>query len=240
MKILDEKIITILRNGMEIGNALGIESIVMDSISMRGENRDTSTNIIFNMEDYELPFDGMGIGRVPLLRSRLAMFDSPEIKYELVEKDDQTIVSSIHIKHGRTSAGFRCQLPSRIKAPKRIKDEVIFSLHMNEDDVIRINKGIATMSSENVNVIIDDGKIVIGISDIDGDIFTHEIEGGYIVESDSAPVTFNKTYKSKTFRTILTNYMKKDDNEILPISITARGVMKVVILGIDIYLFAER
>lgn len=239
MKKLNNELINIIRNGIEIGTALDIEAIVLDSTSMRGENRDSATNIIFNMEDYELPFDGIGIGRTQLFKKRLAMFASPEVLYDTSDRDGQTIVSEVTIKNGRTSAGFRCQVPSRIRAPKRIKDNVIFNLTLNDDDIDRINKGINTMSSEKVIVYVEEGKAVVGISDKEGDVFTHEIEGGYTVASDDAPNSFNQTYKSKTFKTILMNYMKKDDSEILPISITSRGVMKFQVLGIDIYLFGE-
>lgn len=236
---LNKEIIDILKNGLEIGYALGIESIVMDEISMRGENRDTATNIIYNTEHVKIPFDAIGIGRVSLLRSRLTMFKDSEVVATIKDKDGQQNVSEVLIKNGRTSAGFRCQVPSRIRAPKRIKDTVIYNLTLNDDDIERINKGINTMSSEKVIVYVEEGKAIVGISDKEGDVFTHEIEGGYTVASDDAPNSFNQTYKSKTFKTILMNYMKKDDNEILPISITSRGVMKFQVLGIDIYLFGE-
>lgn len=240
MKKLDKKIINVIQDGIEIGAALGIESIVMDNISLRGENSETSTNIIFNTDGLDFPFDAIGIGRVSLFKTRLAMFTDPTVEVTVEERNDQLMASNVHIKHGRTSAGFRCQDPSRIKAPKRIKDEVVYELHLNDDDITRINKGIGTMSSEIVNFYIEDDKMIVGVSDKEGDIFTHEIEGGYSVVSDNATRSFSKTYKSKTFKTIVMNYMKKDNNEILPISITSRGIMKVEVLGIDIYLFPER
>lgn len=230
-----------IRNGIEIANVLGIDQMIIDSESMRGENKETSTNIIFDTSNMILPVDAIAFGRVPTLKSRLALFDEPLLEYTTKTADGLEFIDNLIIKSGRSKTGFRCQSPSRTaKAPKRIRDPIGISLSMKDDDVTRLTKGITSMVAETIVLSVKNKKTSIIINDKVGDEFIHELEGKVEVIADDFPTDFNATYKSKTFRAIVTNYLKKDDNEVLPISITSRGIMIVTVLGINIYLFPER
>lgn len=230
----------ILRNAVDIASTLGVEAIVMDSFSLRGENKELGIAIIMPTKDMEIEFDAIGIGRVNLLKNRLQLLQDAQIEFDCMARDDdEKLVSNLKIVSGRTKIGFKCQDPRKITAPKGIADPTFYKMELNDADVQLIIKGIATMSSENINFNTEDETISVGISDIEGDLFSHQLEGSVTIVDDSAP-SLSKTYKSKTLRTIFTNYIRKDDNEILPISITRRGVMCIHVLGMNVYLFPER
>jgi hypothetical protein len=229
----------IIKNAIEIATTLGVENIVMDKFSLRGENKELGIAIILPTQDMDLEFDAIGLGRIALLKSRLQMLDGAEIQFDTMDKSDATIVSKLTIALGKTKIGFKCQDPKLINAPKAINDPIFYEMNLNESDVETLIKGIGTMSSDTVNFSTDDDTIFVKISDVQGDMFTHELDSKVELKDDSAP-SLSKSYKSKTLRTIFTNYIRKDDNNILPLSITRRGVMKLVILGMNIYLFPER
>lgn len=230
----------IIKNAIDVATTLGIESLVWDSFSLRGENQELSISIIMPTKDIDSEFDALGMSRIALLKNRMQLMENADVSFETFDKgDDQTIVSNLKFTQGKSTVSFRCADPNHIKAPKAINDPIHYELTLNEKDVEFIVKGITTMNSEVINLSVTDGKLVIKISDKEGDMFSHETEGD-VELADDASETVSKTYKSKTLRTIFTNYIKKDDNSILPISITRRGVMRISVLGMWIYMFPER
>ena len=240
MKKITKETQTIIKNAVDIASTLGIESMVMDTISLRGENKELGIAIIMPTKDISLEFEAIGLGRVPLLKNRMAMLDKSDITFEVFKKDEDTnIVASLKFTQGRTNLSFKCADPKMIQAPKVINDPIFYEMQLNEEDVQIVVKGIGTMSSETINWANTDETIFLKISDTEGDMFTHELDGKITLLDDTAP-SLNKTYKAKTLRTIFTNYIRKDDNNILPISITRRGVMRIPVLGMFIYMFPER
>lgn len=229
-----------LQNAVEIGSTLGIERIVIDSFSLRGENKELGIAVIMPTKDQELEFTALGIGRVALLKSRMLMFPDSSIQYEKMDLDgDDVVVSNLKIVNGNTKVGFKCHDPKLINAPKAIKDPVHYTMTLTTSDVETVIKGISTMSAENINFSTDDDDVFVKISDSQGDMFSHKLQSSVERESDEVG-SLSKTYKSKTLRTIFTNYIRKDDNKVLPISITRRGVMCITVLDMTIYLFPER
>lgn len=230
----------ILKNAVDIATVLGVENMVLDAISLRGGNQELGVAIIMPMKDRELEFDSMGLSRINLLKARMQMLEDADVTFETFQKEaDLVIVASLKFAMGRTKLSFKCADPRLIQAPKAINDQITYEMQLSDGDVQTIIKGIATMTSDVVNFSNDDEKIFIKISDTEGDTFAHELEGGITILDDTASILC-KSYKAKTLRTIFTNYIKKDDNNILPISITRRGVMKILVLNMSIYVFPER
>lgn len=240
MKKITKDTQTIIKNAVEIASTLGIETLVMDEISLRGENKELGVCIIMPTKDIELEFNSIGISRVPLLKSRMQLLDKSDITFDTFKRDsDDIIVASLKFAQGRTALSFKCGDPKLIQAPKVINDPLFYEMNLIDGDVETIIKGIGTMSSEGINFSTTDEKIFIKISDTEGDMFVHELEGDATLLDDSAP-SLNKTYKAKTLRTIFTNYIRKDDNNILPVSVTRRGIMRISVLNMHIYVFPER
>lgn len=230
----------IIRNAVEIATTLGVESLVMDTFSLRGENKELGIAIIMPTKGMELEFDAIGLGRTALLKSRLQMLSDAQIEFDVINKDaEDKVVSNLRIISGRTKIGFKCHDPKLINAPKAINDPVYYEMRLSAADVETVVKGISTMSSESVNFSTDDATLFVKISDVQGDMFSHELDTRVDIKDDAAG-SLSKTYKSKTLRTIFTNYIRKDDSHALPISITRRGVMRISVLDMNIYLFPER
>lgn len=240
MKKITKDTQTIIKNAVEIASTIGIETMVLDGLSLRGENKELGVCIIMPTKDIPLQFDSLGISRVPLLKSRMQMLDKSDVSFDIFKKDEEDIiVSTLKFVQGRTSMSFKCADPKLISAPKVINDPIFYEMQLIDGDVETIIKGISSMSSETLNVSTEGDKIFVKISDKEGDMFSHELEGDVSLLDDTAPA-LNKSYKSKTLRTIFTNYIRKDENNILPISVTRRGIMRISVLNMFIYVFPER
>lgn len=230
----------LIKNAVDIASVLGVESVVMDSFSLRGENKELGIAIMMPTDDITLQFDAIGIGRVLLLKNRLQMLDDATIEFEFMgDGQEEKNISRLTLSVGRTSVGFKCHDPRMIKAPKSITDPVFYEMNLEDADVETIIKGIANMATDTINFSTDEETIVVKISDVNGDVFSHELNSTVEIKDDTAG-SLSKSYKSKTLRTIFTNYIRKDDNSILPISITRRGIMRISVLGMGIYVFPER
>lgn len=240
MKKLTKETQTIIKNAVDIATTLGIESLVIDSFSLRGENKELGIAIIMPTKDVTLEFEAIGIGRVPLLKSRMQLLEKSDITFDVFKKDEETnIVANLAFVQGRTKLAFKCSDPKMIQAPKVINDPIFYEMQFNDEDVKTAINGIGTMSSEAINFSNTDDTIFLKISDSEGDTFSHELESKLVLLDDTA-LSLNKSYKAKTLRTIFTNYIRKDDNNILLVSITRRGVMRISVLGMFIYMFPER
>lgn len=237
---LNKEIYQLLTNAVELSTVLGIEKVVLDNISLRGQNKEDGIAIIKSSKDLDMDFDAIGLGRLSELKSRINVFKSPTITYETTVKNELTNIIKLNFKENKTKIGYRCYEPRLIEAPKAINDPVFYSMEINENDIEFIIKGITTMGSSCVNFTIepDNKNLVINISDNEGDMFTHTVDTVPEINEDAS--ILSKSYKSKVLRTIFNNYIKKDERETFTISITKRGVMLLVVNDISVYLFPER
>lgn len=231
---------TILQNAIEIGTTLGIENLVMDSFSLRGENKELGIAVIMPTKGISLEFDAIGLGRIGTLKNKFSILTDPTIDFELSDRrPNENIVSKLRITSGKTKIEFKCHDPAYINAPKAINDPVFYEMTLSETDIALIIKGMSAMSTDTISFSVESDIASITINDIQGDNFYHELTTNIEKIDDSAD-TLSKTYKSKTLKIILNNYMRKDDNNMLPIAITRRGVMRISVLDMNIYLFPER
>lgn len=230
----------IIKNAVDVATVLGIEAVVMDKFSLRGENKELGVVIIMPTSDIDLEIDAIGLGNIGALKNRMSMLNDANITYQLMDKyDDEKIVGQIKLSQGRTNISYKCSDPKMIRAPKIINNPTRYKLHLKEEDVQTVIKGIGTMASEYVTFVTEEGKSFFKISDNQGDLFSHELDASIdYIEDDGVELT--KTYKAKTLRTIFTNYIRKDDATLLPVEVTSRGIMKLLVLGMTIYLFPER
>lgn len=241
MKDLGIETEIIIRNAVDIATTLGIESMVIDSFSLRGQNIENGVIMIKSMKDATLEFDSIGLGRLATLKNRLNVFGKPTIKYELLTTDTtQNIVAKLKISESRSSITYRCQAPNLIKAAKAVNDPEFCKIVFKDDDVKTLLRGIGVIENVAVNITVEDAGVKITVAEKEGDAFTHDLCDDAIYSTDKDDI-LSKTYKSQVLKIILSNYIKKDEEaEVLTASITQRGILRFQVLDLDIYLFPER
>jgi hypothetical protein len=169
-----DKILSVCR----MANTVGIDSVIIDKIGIRGVDQNKTT-LIFNPVESTMP--AIAINRVQQLISQIELFDLK--KATVIGITDQTgnCLQMIQITQGRKKIDHRLGNPNIIKAPKQINDVFDTTITFNDDDVDTLIKSKRTISGEHVELSFDGTSFEIVIDDqINGDKFVHQLEDDQI------------------------------------------------------------
>lgn len=240
-KGLSKDMTELLRSVMTTAGNLGIEKIVIDGHSVRGDSQTNGTMMILPFQaDTTHEFGSIGISRVDVLRHRLGLLDTdgqivPE--YKTRDSGDKFVFRMV-LKQGKTSVDFKCADPATIRCPKGLNDPVHFGFDFTKADIELMSKAKSVMGAETVNFNSKDGTTVsFAISASEGDVLTHELTSGLEVKGDVE--TFNVTYKNKILFPVLKGIMDQAKKSAVAATITKRGILRIDVNGIPAYVFPE-
>ncbi|QDJ96497.1 hypothetical protein Xoosp13_311 [Xanthomonas phage Xoo-sp13] len=230
-----------LQRALKTATSLGVEKIVVDNHSIRGDSQENSTMFILPFEaGTELDIGAMGITRVQELNSRIKLLkDEGTLLADFKTRDSgDKFVLRLVLKRDKTSIDFKCADPAMLKCPKALNDPDHFSFSFTKEDVDLMNSSKSVMKSDKVSFTSKDQKTVnFTISASEGDILSHELETDLDIKTDTD--TFTVSYKTNILFPVLkelTTDLKKDT---VTVTITRRGIMKLDVHGIPAYVFAE-
>lgn len=225
-----------LKNAVDVASLLGIEAVVIDEISLRGSEQINGVCMILPTPGLDLELPPLGITRISVLKARLNMFENCDIKYTTTENSDNTkFISFLDFSKGRSKASYKCGNPAGIKAAKAINDSVVFSFLADQDDIVMISRAVNGMKATNMTFVSEDDNVFVKFSDTDGDVFTQELKGTL---ENSEDTSLGKTYAAKKIKSVF-NILDSNVEE-YKIEITKRGVFKITIKGIPVYIFPEK
>lgn len=239
-KPLSKGTLTLLKDAMDTANILGIERMVIDNHSLRGESQQQTFMLLPFPEGTELEFGAIGISRIPVLQARLKLLGNdgtiiPEYK---TRDSGDNFVFRLALKSGKTKIDFKCADPAQIKAPKRFTDPVNFAWTLNAQDIKLMLSTKRAMDSKTVSFISKDGNTVsFSISASEGDALTHELDS--VLDSKTTTNTFAVSYKVAILFPLLNEIMEAAKEADVAVEITKRGILQVEVHGITTYIFPE-
>jgi len=240
-KQLTKGTVSLLQSAIDVATILGIEKMVIDPHSLRGESKDNGTFMLLPFPDgTELEFGSMGISRIPVLNQRLRLIgDEGALVPEYKDRDNgDKFVFRIVLKKKNTKIDFKCADPAHIRAPKAFNDPDYFAFTVTAEDIQLMLKAKAAMQSENVSFASKDGKSVkFSISASEGDVLEHELESELDTKTPSD--TFASSYKSKILFPVLKQISDDAKEAPVEITLTKRGIMKIEVNDIPTYIFPE-
>lgn len=238
----------LLIEASNIAKTLDIPAIVMDGMSIRGENKTDGVFILMDTSELEIDLT-VAISRLDAFHARLRMFDNPKLSYNLVNRDNgESFCGEIVLSSGKSTVTFKCADPTTIKAPKALKDPVTKSILLKQNDIKTIHKAIHGMKSDKITVSSHGqdatfGDVTFALSDTDGDVFKHSMEGAlkHLVDPSSSSA-ISSTYMTSTIKAAFRLFDRAiDDTDAQQeISITSRGIMIVTVSDIPVYLFPSK
>lgn len=238
---LSKTSVKLLKDAINTASILGMEKLVIDQHSIRGESLENSTLMLLKFpEDMELEFGAMAITRVQELVSRMRILGSdgdiiPEFKTR--DSGDQ-FVFRLKFKRGRTSVEFKCADPAYVKAPKAFNDPDSYRFSVVPEDVEILLSAKAVMQTERITFIgKDDGSVSVTASASEGDKMVHEIDSEFERLND-ANDSFTYSYKTKILFPVLKGLLSSSGEE-ETITISRRGIIKVYINDIPAFIFPE-
>lgn len=238
--ILDDDDTKQLIKVIGIANSIGIESIVIDSESLRGMS-DDGVFIISEHNIKQFKQTPVGISRVSILNSRFNLLKSdkiPKIELDFKERDNgEKILLRFKIKDKRTALDFKCADPTMIKNKKVLKEPLSYSFSLTEETIDLMTRTNSAMQTDKINFILDNGKIYFNISDVEGDTLKHLVSESVKIKPDIKP-SFLINMKNKSILNLFKLALKGKSDVNINVS-EIRNVLNFEIDFVNIYVVPE-
>ena len=233
MKKIDNEVIKFLSDAVHTADSVNIPNIVIDEDGLRGlDPNDKLVVILKPVIDIDLPFESLALGDVSRFLQRLNIHNSNNGSEILIDKNDNGGVKSLKFKSKNLSIDYRCVKSSLFNKiiPKRVNDQSIGVIELNDDVIDMLKKGFATMKCETVLFYKpkDTDEIQFIMKDDTKSEFTYDIELPFKQDDPSDEITFANNYPIKTIMAAL------KDSDTMEIVIGENGSLTIKKNRIDI------
>lgn len=236
---LSTETINFLTNVIQVAKILKIENIILDKECVRGHFQEEGSMIIHRTNLPNFEFNSLGISRISVLDTRLSLLgNSANIEAEEKQMDsgEKTIYKLI-LSNNKTTVEFKCVNPALIpKAPKLLKDPVFFTFDVSEESIVLLVRAQSAIKGDNVSFSGSKTGVVAKLSDTEGDMFNHIISDKVVYSSESDKDKFYFSYKLRTLVPLLKAALTEDG---VTINITRRGIINLMVNGINVYITQE-
>jgi hypothetical protein len=215
---------------------------MIDKSGLRAKQDETAVYLIEPGDYSFLEFDSFYITRVSALFSRIKMFETTKMDYNMFidtkELDNgDKIVTTLVLKSDSTKASFGCcTLPQKARMPKKVNDPTLVDFTVDKKSIDVLKRGVSAMGGEFVTLYNDGDKIYAKVRDIEGDTLTHTISEDYNISLPDVD-DFSFEYEFKVAIPLL--WESAREHEEFRIRLTRRGIMGLNINGLNMYIFAE-
>jgi hypothetical protein len=244
MEKLNKSTVEFLQKLIKTCNLCGIDAVAIEPDVIRGQALDNSKGT-FLLEQNNIPkntgFTSLGIGRVKVLGTRIAILDSSdtEISFEGKERDNGDImVKKLQLTNKKTKIEYSCYDSTRIKAPKKFTDPVCYEFSIATDTLNIMAKAVAAIETSKISFSSEkDGSVKFRTSDIEGDTFDHLVADTYGVTDDTDKAHFYYAYEIKYVLPLFRAAIESGDS--FDVTISKRGILKIQVNNFDIYVLPE-
>lgn len=226
---LEPKIIEYIQNVVKVCKLIDIESIIIDSDSVRGMDPN-KTRIVIHPHTIELPFKSIGLTRLSTLQSRLDLIKDQEGHYiDTSLKEGKDFIFSLTLVAKGTKVQYRCADPLRIEAKGKSNHISLFKLTLSEHIVDMIKRGMSAMSTDKITFLNNQNGTSFELSDVNNDVLSQTLTNAKIIIEGTEPI-FAYKYPIKL---ILAAFKDNPENTF---EIGQTGVLKILISGITTYI----
>lgn len=243
MKV-DAQSLAYIQNVVKTAQLVKINNIIIEPNKVRAIDDDKTVVMFQDADVPEMPFDSIGLNRIDVFMNRFDIAKAMD-KFELeaimpavenvtvpTDKATPKFARALVMTAKGTRIDYRCANPGTIQAPKVINDTVKFEIEMNPEAVVLMTKGQSAMTAEDVALISDEDGVRFEMTDINGDAFTYKFADKVKLidkKADGKDTNFTHKYPLKVILPLL------KVSSTSPIQITSRGMAKIVVNGLDMY-----
>lgn len=204
MKLTPEDI-TFIENVIRTAAIVNIDDIIIEPDRVRAIDENTTVVIIEEENVPDFDFNSIGLNRISVLLSRLAIAkDRDNFGIDAAMDDNNEFVRTLNMTGKGTKIDFRCSNPNHIRAPKQIGDEMIARVQITKEIVDLMQKGIAAMGAEFVNLISND-EVTFEFVDVNNDVYSQVIAEEAKPLNGSTTTKFAHKYPAKTLLSLFKN-----------------------------------
>jgi hypothetical protein len=237
---VDKATLSYIENVVATAKLVGIDNIIIEPDRVRALD-DDSTVVLLQTEGVPiLPFGSLGLNRLGLFSSRYEIAkgaDKFEMNVDVAGIDTQApYARALTMKGKGIKIDYRCANPATIRAPKAFANDVVkYRARMHPEAVVYMMKGSSAMETQEVSLIGTKDSVSFELVDVNSDKMSHVF--GDTVENvqpnDSHEPKFAHRYPVKLLQTV---FKPNSDSYFY---ITARGMLKIAVNGLDIYVLAR-
>jgi len=230
---LDSSILELINLAVETAKLLSIEEVIIDNNGIRALHPDQVAVLLLKTE-LELPFTAMGINRLPIFQQRLSVVKDVKDLNITAETDKEGNVRSLKFSNKALSLSYRCANQNTIKAPKNVAENYFREVTFTNEAYDMLIKGQNAMKAELLTLISDKDGVRFELMDSNGDVFSYIFTDKVELTNRDSSEMFVFKYPIKIFLPVL----KQNANSVLAIG--EKGVLKVVVNGIDIMILPRK
>ena len=229
---IDSSTIAFMKNAVITAKLAGIENLIIQRDRVRGTNEQRTAILLHENNIPNLPFDSIGLSRIDIFLTRLELVQ-PLKNFEMTFclSDDKQFVRSLDMRAKNVSVNYRCANPTTIQAPKSFKDSIKYKLNMSPEALLLISKGAGAMGgADDIIIKTNKNKVEVTIEDITNDALTFDLDTNPEVIEGNSLEHFSYKFPIKMILPLLKQNSGGD------FFLTARGILKINVNGLDFYI----
>jgi hypothetical protein len=238
MKV-DTQSLAYIQNVVKTAQLVKIGNIIIEPEKVRAIDDEKSVVLFQDTDVPDMPFSSIGLNRIDVFMNRFDVARTVEdFELEAVmpdadpEKPDAPKFARALVMKGKgIKIDYRCANPATIQAPKVINDKAKYKVDMNPEAVLMMSKGQSAMTADEVTLVADEKGVHFEMTDINGDAFTYKFAEKVtpVDKKDGKDTNFTHKYPLKV---ILPLFKTSSD---APFHVTARGMLRIVVNGLVMY-----
>lgn len=226
---LEKDVITHIQRAVKTAKLLGIDDICIENGLTRAMREDRAV-LIVDPNEIELPFDVLGIARIPQFLDRLSIVAEMD-GFAIECTDNGDFVKSVVMKCKGTRIDFKCSNPSNIVAPRKLADEMTYGMEISDETISMLTKSATAMKAETVTIVSNDDGVSFEMNDVNNDVFKHEMDGKVVI-LDGQSSNFAFRYPTKLLISLLRNNVNY-------LEIAKKGSLKINLNGLDTFVIPK-
>lgn len=235
---LPENIKMLMYSAAKVATSLHIQDISLEvnnkGTMIRGFTNNHGSPVIINhVYDLTLPFQSFAINDCKQFIARYDLAESQDSNFDstMVVDGNTNKVTTLAMKNSkggkRFSLEFNTGNADTVRAPKGVKDTIIFNFELNSDLISNIDKSIRAMGGEDVTIIFDGTELSYEIKTGAKDVFKSVIS---VIDNDNNQPAFAYSYPFSALKPSMTL------NDTNTFGITTRGLLHCNLKGMTVYL----
>ena len=243
-KVLNKQSSDIILFAAKYCNLVKIESVFITKDVITAKQDATAVYLVEPGDYSFLDFDTLYIDRISSLAPRLKLFEkSKDFKISAVIKDatnGEKWVQQIILENSKTTLKFNCGNPARLnrnRLPRVINESLHYRVELTKDSLDTLSRGLSAMGASIMRLFTRDGEVYCDVKDIEGDKLCHKIASSFISLDEESEEDFEYEYTFKTMIPLFKEAMK--ENPAFDIEITKRGILKLEVSGLSLYVIPE-
>lgn len=232
---VDATSLAYIQSVLKTASIVKIGNVVFAPGLVKGAD-DTKTVIIYQTTNIpDLPFGSIGINRAEVFSSRIELARTAEnfsIDAVMHTTAAEPFVRALSMKGKGIKIDYRCANPQVIPAPKFFNETPAYTMKITPEVITTMQRGQSAMGTDEITFVGNDIGVSFEMSDINNDVLAFKIDDDITSVNGTTP-DFSYKYPIKTVYSLF----KANSDGFF--HVTSKGLLKVVVNNLDIYVLAR-